>query len=328
MTIHSKVFDPSRKWFGVPLRFDPEEGETIFLAPEEGYAYWSGAPSAIYDPDEECFYLYYRRRWPLREGRGGGCCIARSEDGTHFENIWSASKEDFGANSIERASLIQDPSGEWRLYIGFEVARAYDRNSATWRVSLLQADSPASFDPSLERPVMDGSMYGFTFIKDPVVAIIGGEHHVFCSVGLSVQHEEDGAGVRRSLGRGWTAMMRSADGVRFATAKVVLSPGEGWDCFQARVTSLLYVPPAWFVFYDGAGGRADSYDEFTGLAVTWDFEEFRRLSVDGPWVKSPHASRSIRYLEALRVGDRIHYFYEYARPDRSHELRHSSVSIR
>jgi len=323
----SQAFDPARKWFGVPPRFDPEQGETVFLAPGEGYGYWAGAPSAVYDPEEGCFYLAYRRRWPLHEGRGAECCIARSEDGAHFENIWSARKEDFGANSIERASLIQDPSGEWRLYIGFEVARAYDRNPPTWRVSLLQADAPDSFDPGLERPIMDGSMYGFTFVKDPVVVIVGGEYYAFCSVGLPRQHEEDASGERRALGRGWSAMMRSPDGVRFPTARVVLSPGDGWDRFQARITSLLYVPPAWFVFYDGAPGRADGYDEFTGLAVTWDFEVFRRLSVDGPWVLSPHASRSIRYLEALQVGDEVHFYYEYARPDRSHELRHNVVRL-
>ena len=44
------------------------------------------------------------------------------------ENISPATKEDFGANSIEKSCLLRDPGGKWRLYISYEVGRAYDRN--------------------------------------------------------------------------------------------------------------------------------------------------------------------------------------------------------
>ena len=96
-----RAFDPSQKWFGVPPRFDPERGDTVFVAPEEGYGYWAGAPSAAYDPDAGCFYLYYRRRWPLHEGRGAECCIARSDDGVHFENT----SKDVGRCVLKRAQV-------------------------------------------------------------------------------------------------------------------------------------------------------------------------------------------------------------------------------
>jgi hypothetical protein len=83
----------------------------------------------------------------------------------------------------------------------------------------------------------------------------------------------------------------------------------------------------WVGFYDGATHRADSYDEFCGVSTSFDLENWRCSESPQPWVTSPHGSKSIRYLSALLVGDEMHYFYEYTRPDRSHELRHSVVPL-
>jgi hypothetical protein len=317
------------KCYGVAPRFDPEEGVTIAEPPGSGYGFWAGAPSAAYDRRAGLFYVYYRVRHPLTQGRGGECRIAASKDGKRFETVWSARKDDFGANSIEKGCLLHDPSGKWRLYLSYEVGRAYDRNPPTWRVDLLEADSPEKFDPAMSRPVVDAPMYGFTFVKDPTVIVVGGEYHLYASVGLPQQHEPaDEEGVIRTRGRGWAALHRSTDGVNFPTAQLVMEPRRhGWDAFNVRITSVCYLPPVWLAFYDGATHRADSYDEFCGLAVSHDLVRFRPLSVHGPWVKSPHASGSIRYLDALPVGDAMHYFYEYTRPDRAHELRHSAVPL-
>ena len=317
------------KCYGTPPRFDPADGQTVVEPRGSGYGFWAGAPSAAFDAESQRFYLYYRLRSPLTEERGGECAIGVSSDGASFRPVWSAKKIDFGANSIERGSLIRDPSGTWRLYLSYEVAQGYDRNPPTWRVDLLEATSPDQFDPSRSRPVIDGPMFGFTFVKDPVAVIVGGEYCVFANVGLPQQHdapEEDGT--IRTRGRGWTALFRSPDGVRFSEARIVMGPaGSGWDGFQRRVTSVCPLPPVWVAFYDGATHRADSYDEFCGLAVSHDLSEFRTVSVDRPWVESPHASRSIRYLDALPVGSTMHYFYEYARADASHELRHNAVPL-
>ena len=325
MSIHS-VGD---KCYGLPPRFDPADGSTVVEPPGSGYGFWAGAPSAAFDPESEQFYLYYRLRSPLSQERGGECAIGVSSDGDTFEPVWSAKKTHFGANSIERGSLIRDPSGKWRLYLSYEVAQSYDRNPPTWRVDLLEADSPDGFDPSRSRPVIDGPMFGFTFVKDPVVIIVGGEYYVFANVGLPQQHEPpDDGGTIRTRGRGWTALLRSPDGVRFSEARIVMRPpGTGWDGFQRRITSVCPLSPVWVAFYDGATHRADSYDEFCGLAVSHDLNDFRSLSTDRPWVKSPHASGSIRYLEALPVGQTLHYYYEYTREDASHELRHNAVRL-
>lgn len=318
------------KCYGVPPRFNPKDGITVAEPCGNAYGYWAGAPSPTYDPESEQLYVYYRVRTPLHQGRGGECRIAVSRDSGHsFETIWTAKKKDFGANSIEKGSLIRDPNGRWRLYLSYEVGQSYDRNPATWRVDLLEADSPQDFAPATARPVMDGPMYGFNFVKDPTVIVVGGEYFAYCSVGLPQQHQtEDQNGVVRSLGRGWTALHRSDDGVNFPTAQLVLQPRQhGWDAFNTRITSVCRLNGAWIAFYDGAAHRADSYDEFCGLATSQDLEQFHRVSTAEPWIKSPHASGSIRYLEALPVGDKMYYFYEYTRADRAHELRLNAVTL-
>jgi hypothetical protein len=318
------------KCYGVAPRFDPEAGETIAEPPGSGYGFWAGAPSALHDPDTGQFFVYYRVRQPLTQGRGGECRVAASKDGRNFETIWTGRKEDFGANSIEKGCLMRDPaSGKWRLYLSYEVGRAYDRNPPTWRIDLLEADSPAEFNPAESRPVLDAPMYGFTFVKDPTVVVVGGEYLLYASVGLPEQHlPVDAEGITRTRGRGWAALHRSHDGVNFPNAQIVMAPrGHGWDAFNVRITSVCYFPPVWLAFYDGGTHRADSYDEFCGLASSQDLIHFRSLSESAPWVKSPHASGSIRYLDALLVGDTMHYFYEYTRADKAHELRHSAVSL-
>lgn len=316
--------------YGTPPRFDPAAGRTILEPPGTGYGYWAGAPSAVFDPEQDRFYTYYRLRSPRTKGRGGECGIAVSDGGEAFTSIWTARKADFDANSIEKGCLIRDPhSGRWRLYLSYEVSQGYDRNPPSWRIDLLEADSPDGFDPLDARPVIDGPMFGFSFVKDPVVIVVGGEYYVFASVGQAVQHHAPEAnGVTRSRGRGWTALFRSSDGINFTSAKIVLEPaGQGWDAFQRRMTSVVYLAPVWVGFYDGATHRADSYDEFCGVATSFDLENWRCSESPQPWVTSQHGSKSIRYLSALPVGDEMHYFYEYTRPDRGHELRHSVVPL-
>ena len=319
-----------RKWYGMPPRFDPEEGETVVAAPGKGYGYWAGAPNSTYDPVNKKFYLYCRLRTPLLQERGGVCQILESGDGVNYKVAWEGNKNEFKANSIEKGSIIQDPvSGKWRLYLSYEVSGAYDRNPPTWRVDLMEADTPSAFDPRFSRPVIDAPMFGFTFVKDPTVCIVGGEYFVYTNVGFSDQHDpENGDGLIKTRGRGWTALHRSGDGVRFSNAKIVLSPRKtGWDGFNTRMTSICYLPPLWLAFYDGATHRADTYDEFCGLATSMDLEKFSMINEDGPWIKSPHGSGSIRYLDALPVGNTLHYYYEYCLADGSHELRHNAVDI-
>ncbi|MCC6175366.1 MAG: hypothetical protein IT305_08710 [Chloroflexi bacterium] len=323
------------KAWGILPRFDPESGNVIAEPPGSGYGFWAGAPSAVYDRESGRFYCYYRARWPLGERRGGVCRIVASADpnapAEAWDVVWEATREQFGANSIERSALIRDPfSGEWRLYVSSETAQSYDRVPATWKVDLLQADSIGGFEPRERRIVMDSSMYGVSHVKDPVVLVVGGEYRAYTSVAWREQHVgPDQNGLIRSRGRGMIALHRSLDGLDFPTAEIVAEPGsQGWGGINVRPASLVHLGPCWSMLFDEGTTRPDGYDEQTMLAVSDDGHHWRRMTPShAPWVRSKHASGSIRYVDVVLVGQTVHYFYEYARADRAHELRHAAVAL-
>ena len=59
------------------------EGATVVVpAPGDEPGNWSGAASAVLVDD--VYWLTYRVRRPLREGRGVSVVVARSVDGEHF----------------------------------------------------------------------------------------------------------------------------------------------------------------------------------------------------------------------------------------------------
>jgi hypothetical protein len=322
------------RWWGTLPRFDPEAGSVVAEPPGQGYGFWAGAPSAVYDAESGRFYCYYRARWPLGDRRGGVCRIVASADPNApaaWETVWEATREQFGANSIERSALIRDlASGEWRLYVSSETAQPYDRNPATWRVDLLQAPSIGRLEPRERRIVMDAAMYGFSHVKDPVVLVVGGEWLALTSVAWRDQHlGPDENGLVRSRGRGMIALHRSIDGIDFPTAQVVAEPGpQGWGGINARPAAVVYLDGCWSMLFDEGAGRADSYDEQTMLAVSTDFKEWRRVTpAHRPWVRSAHGSGSVRYVDVVLREGTAHYFYEYSRADRAHELRHASVPL-
>ena len=84
--------------------FDPADAVLIEAPPGRAVGHWAGAPGAWSEPD--AVYLVYRLRWP-RPRRGGELRIARG-DGERFQTIWSAKREDFGSQSIERCAILRD----------------------------------------------------------------------------------------------------------------------------------------------------------------------------------------------------------------------------
>jgi hypothetical protein len=88
---------------------------------------------------------------------------------------------------------------------------------------------------------------------------------------------------------------------------------------------VLYIPPVFNVFYDGSASVGENYEERTGLAITFDLMNYQHVTDSAPLLVSPHASGSLRYMDVVRLGEDIYYYYEYARPDGSHELRVNKV---
>lgn len=324
MMSNRQIQSMSQRYFGMPPKFDPEKGQTVFEPEGRGYGYWVGGHNVIFDPDEKKFYLYYRVRHPLGKGRGGKCRIAESRDGVVFTNIWEATKEHFDADSIEAGSLIKDPgTGKWRLYI------SYQCHNGPWRVDLIEADHPKNFDAWHHRTVMQPREYGLQSVKDPKVYIVGGLYVVFVCVPAREKWVEDKSGWYHPLGADATGIMTSPDGIYFRNFKYVFEPSQGapgeWGYFRARINSIVYLPPVYVGFCDSGSTAYDNYEEWCSVAFSHDLEHWTRVSTNEPWVRSPYGC--IRYMDALIVGDEIWYYYEYTREDGSHELRMSKVNL-
>jgi hypothetical protein len=299
------------KTFSGLERFDPEEGITVLEPGAPGPGNWAGAPSVLLDPSRGSTLLTYRRRRP-RGGpppdRGYECRIAESRDGYTFTDIWSVTKDAFSSTSMERFCLHRDQDGRYLLYVSYE-----HPEDGRWRIEVLEADSPDGFDVRTARTVLTPAATGTAAVKDPYVVRVGRAYHMYVSTFLT----DDGPAP--------TALATSRDGVRFRWAGETLGVGAGWDRYQARLTSIVRAGPAFVGFYDGAASPAEDTEERLGVAVSSDLVHWRRLTEDGPWLLSPHATGSLRYLDALDFGDELLLYYEYARPDGSHELRLSRL---
>jgi len=315
-------------WIGIAPLFDPETGTTILEPPGEGKGHWVGAPGVIYDDDKGKFYIYYRRRRPRGTGadRGYECGISESTDGVNFQEIWTASKDLFGSISVERGALVKTLEGKYRLYIGYVAPE-----DNMWKIDMVEADSLENLDPSTRKLVLAPEDCGVEGVKDPYILIVGGKYYMLVSYATSPGKATKGLHDTADIfNTGKTSsnsgLALSSDGINFTWVGDVLSPpGTGWNAYAARITTMLYVPPIFNVFYDGGADVGQNYEEQTGLAITFDLMNYQHVSEQRPILVSPHSSGSLRYMDAVRLGKDIYYYYEYARPDGSHELRMNKV---
>jgi hypothetical protein len=314
------------KCFAVPPLFDPRDSVLVREPPSPGEGYWAGASTAQYDPVDRRFLLFYRLRQP-RPVRGGECRIAASQDGVAFEDIWSAGSADFESPSIEKCAVFRGLDGRFRLYVSY-----VDGETNRWRVDVLEADRPEELQPEARRPVFVADDIDAEGVKDPYVFVVGGIYHMLLSYAprpaapprtddMHATGDVYNTGVTTSE----TGLATSLDGARFTWQGNVLRPGRGWDAYCARIGSVLYLPPCWVGFYDGSASVQENYEEQAGLAVSADLRTFTSLTPGGPWVTSGEGSGSVRYVEALDLGKAIHYYYECAQADGSHDLRVSVV---
>lgn len=139
-----------------------EDATVVVPAPGDEPGNWSGAASAV--RVDGVYYLAYRVRRPLREGRGVSVVVARSEDGEHFVTIAEVRRETFGAESFERPVLVRRPDGGWRLYLSCATP-----GSKHWWVEAVDADEPAALADGSRTVVLPGS--DEVAVKDPVVLV-------------------------------------------------------------------------------------------------------------------------------------------------------------
>src|SRR5438309_11335204 len=72
------------------------DGATVTVVPEDlRPGGWAGGPSALLV--DGVWWLAYRLRRPVGEGRGYANVVARSTDGVTFEQVVRIDRDDFGA---------------------------------------------------------------------------------------------------------------------------------------------------------------------------------------------------------------------------------------
>ena len=303
------------------LRFDPSQG-TVVREPEgRGYGYWAGGAKVSFDASSGTFVLFYRQRSPIEKARGGHCAVALSEDGIAFTDVWTSTKEQFAASSIEVGHCLRDPSGEWRLYVSYEVAGA-----PYWRIDVVRGRTIETLDAQSRRTVLQPFEYGLRSLKDPVVYLRDGRYYVYMA-GPPRRPPVPVSDTLAAFPTEATLLGISDDGLYFPELRYVFeAPNiDAWYGKRARVNSLVPIEGGYLALYDTARTFYDTYEEWCALAWSADGLSFERVPLDEPWVRSPYGC--VRYVYGLRVANEVYFYYEYTREDLSHDLRVSKVSL-
>ena len=274
-------------------------------APGAGPGNWSGAASAVLV--DGTFWLAYRVRRPLGEGRGVSVVVAASEDGETFEPVTEVHRRAFGCESFERPVLVPVPGLGWRLYLSCATP-----GSKHWWVDSLTAATVEGLATGERRVVLPGDQR--VAVKDPVItapAPDSSDEWVMwlCCHPLTEAGHEDRMTTRRLVSR---------DGLAWTDTGEVLAgrPGQ-WDERGTRVTAVLSFDPL-TVLYDGRPDAASNWHETTGVA-RWDGT--RLVQLEDPPISSPHSDGAWRYASVVPLPDgRTRFYVEAARPDGAHDL--------
>ncbi len=314
-----------------PRALDSEDASVVLSPEADGSGYWIGCPSVLYEPENGRFLLTCRERRPRGavSDRGWRCAVLASDDGIIFKEIWHIQKEQLSSTSMERFSLMPAPDGDgYFLYISY-----VDPADNRWRIDVLSSREVDGFDPSRAMPVLSATSTGTEGVKDPWLFRVGPALYMYASfasaktlaAGDRARAHEQADIYNAGVTTHPTGLATSLDGLHFEWRGEALGVGEGWDRYQARLTTVLAVDGAYVGIYDGSQSAGENYEEKTGLAITNDLAEWRSVSLDGPWSTSPHASGALRYADAVVVDGEVWVYFECARPDGSHDLRLSKL---
>lgn len=284
------------------------ESEIVVPAPEAGDGYWAGGPSAVFS--DGSYWLAYRLRRPVGEGRGYANVVARSDDGVHFEPLVTLASEAYGVDSLERPALVRRPDGGWRIYLSLATP-----GTLHWRVDAVDADTVEGLAEGTRRTVWPGDER--TAAKDPVVlAGPDGWQAWVCIHPLPDAVDAD---------RMTTRYATSADGLDWQWQGDALLPRTGlWDSRGARLTTVVPAPVggAPLALYDGRASAAENWYERTGIAVAGTEPGTFAAVGTQPFGQSPYGQHTLRYASVVAGADgAMRVYFEAAGPSGGNDLR-------
>ncbi len=306
----------------VAVLFDPEGAEVVLEPETAGSGSWVGAPSVLRDGED--VVLTYRRRRPrgLPSDRGYSNTIAVSHAGGPFRDVAALTKEDLEAASLERSALVRDTvGGGWVWLVSF-----VDPADGRWRIDAFRAATLTGLPRGERTTVLTAESTGSEGVKDPVPVRAGDRLWLLVSwaegSGASAQAMHGTADAYNTgLVRCGTALASSDDLRRWAWHGPCLRTGDGWDRYQARLTTVVPVGPGWMGLYDGSARVEENYEERLGLAAATDLAAWRTLTPQGPAVVSNGTTGSVRYADVLPDTAGLWVYFECSRPDGAHDLR-------
>lgn len=276
---------------------------TAIEPPGSGVGFWAGGPSAVH-ADDGTFWLAYRLRRPVDQGRGFANVVARSSDGVEFQTVAVVTSDEFGSASLERPALVPLAGGGFRLYVSCSTW-----NSKHWWVEAMDVSSDGVLGP--RTMVLPGD--AATAWKDVVVHRLGDQWQMW-----ACRHPLDDGDDEADRMTSWYAT--STDGLRWDWVGAALSPTPGrWDARGTRIASVLQLDGSWLAFYDGRASAMENWHERTGVAFG---DSPAAFTADG--APTPEG-QTARYLSLAEDGAGYRLYWEASRVDGAHDLRTAYV---
>jgi len=309
-SVASQPVEPPALALDVTDRLRTSDGTVVIDPPGDGYGYWAGGPSAVFH--DGTYWLAYRLRRPVTEGRGYANVVARSQDGVHFETVATVTSAQFECASLERPALVPLPGGGWRLYVSCSTL-----NSKHWWVESIEAETVAGLATGHRTVVLPGD--AATAWKDVVVSHTP-EHGWQM---WACRHPLDGGDDAADRMDTWYAT--STDGLAWtftdAPALAANADSDDWDRRGRRVGGVAPVDGVWMMLYDGRADASENWEERTALAVGADPAHFEPVPME-PVGGHLRAATGLRYSSFLAdPGGGLRVYYETSRPDGAHDLR-------
>jgi hypothetical protein len=275
-------------------------GEVAVPPPGVGVGFWAGGPSAVWSGGE--FWLAYRLRRPVDQGRGYANVVARSSDGVRFTPVATVTAEQFGCASLERPALVALPGGGWRLYVSCST-----RDSKHWWVESVEAPDAEKLAVGTRHVILPGD--DTVAWKDVVIQVRPEGWQMW-----ACRHPLDGGDDEADRMTSW--YFTSEDGLDWSPGTLALGPTAGsWDARGVRITSVLKAGAGWAALYDGRASAAENWFERTGVAHGAGPESF--VAAAGPTA----LGRTLRYVSVVATPSGYRYYWEASRADGANELR-------